>query len=130
MFSVNYRIMFCDADPAGVLFFGNIFRIVHYALENYLQSGNLYSEYFGNPELAFPIIKTSADFKKPLKPGDEIKITLNVLQLRESSFEIEYFFYNKEEIAVSAGTVHVCIDKISGKKKFLPDGISNFLKNK
>ena len=130
MFSVNYRVRLYDTDAAGILFFGNIFRIMHLTLEKFIESRSIYDLFFKNQDYIFPVKNSSADFKKPMILGDEIKVELNISMIKETSFEIKYLFYDLDNnLTVSASTVHVCVDKKSGKKNLIPVAILDFLNN-
>ncbi len=127
---VNYLVTFYDADPAGVIFFGNTFRIVHYSLEKCINSGGLYDDFFNNEIYTYPVKQTSADFKRPLSPGQEVKIKFSILEIRESSFSCEFTIYNNDNNVVAVvNTVHVCLEKKTGNKKPIPENILQFLKS-
>ncbi|MFH0736618.1 MAG: acyl-CoA thioesterase [bacterium] len=117
MFEYNTRVNFYNCDPAGILFFAEIFKFAHSAYEVFLTNLNLNKNYFNDDKIALPIIKTSAEYSKPLKSGEKIKIQLFVTQIKENSFEISYNIYdNSNELCCKVVTVHVCIDKMTSKK--------------
>jgi 1,4-dihydroxy-2-naphthoyl-CoA hydrolase len=129
MFSKNIKVNFFYADPAGVMFFSNIFVLAHSAYEAMLESGKFNRDYFNDEEFGIPIIHSEADFYKPILPGDEIIAEIEVTQLKESSFELTYSFKNQsnESMAV-VKTVHVFISKFSWDKTPMPAGLTEFLK--
>ena len=117
MFTVKKRINFYDCDPAGILFYANLFQISHSVYEEMINSFKLKESYWHNPDFAVPIIKTNGEYLKPFKPGDEVKINVSVTLLKESSFELTYEWINSnQEIAATARTVHVFVDKKNWKK--------------
>lgn len=131
MISIDYTIMFYDADPAGILFFGNFFRIMHFAFEKYLGTVNLFKDFFENPEYIFPVKTSTADFKIPVKHGNKVKIEIEIAGIRKSSFEVYFKMVNPEgKLCAEGKTVHVCVDKKTGQKATLPESIlSVFGKN-
>jgi YbgC/YbaW family acyl-CoA thioester hydrolase len=120
MLTINKKINFYDCDPAGILFYGNIFFFCHSAYEELIASYNLKEEYWLSKKFVVPIFKSSADYLKPIKCSDEIIIELNVTELRKSSFELSYKCKNRlGELCAEVKTVHVFLDKNTWKKKGL-----------
>jgi len=120
MISARRRINFYDCDPAGILFYANIFRMCHSAYEKLVTTFSLKKNYWQNDDFAVPIIKTTADYLKPFKSGDEISIEVTVSELRESSFELTYKCSNQSNaVCAVVKTVHVFVDKQTWKKTTL-----------
>ncbi len=126
MFEVKLRVNFFDADPAGILFFGNIFRLAHQAYEIFLTQILPDIDYFNNKVL-LPIVHSNADYKIPIKAGEVVKVKLFVSQLRKSSFELTYLFYSGEHLKAIVQTVHVAVNKKEFKKIELPEALKNSL---
>lgn len=117
MFEYNSRINFYNCDPAGIIFYGEVFKFAHSAYEMFLQHLLPETNYFNHPDVILPIIKANAEYINPLRQGDEIKITVSVTRLLEKSFELTYNIYNKENnLCVIVETVHVCLSKSEFKK--------------
>ncbi len=117
MLTIKRRINFYNCDPAGILFYGNIFFFCHSAYEELISSFNLKINYWQNDEFVVPIIKSTADYLKPFKFGDEITIEVSVTELRESSFELNYKCSNQSsDVCADVKTVHVLIDKKTWQK--------------
>jgi YbgC/YbaW family acyl-CoA thioester hydrolase len=134
MFTKKIRINFYDCDPAGIIFYANLFKICHSVYEELIESFNLEENYWQNDEYVVPIIRTDAEFIKPIRPGDYITIQLSVSQLKEHSFELSYDWVNeKNEPVAKARTVHVFVDKKTWKKieigKVLADSFTKHLKS-
>jgi acyl-CoA thioester hydrolase/1,4-dihydroxy-2-naphthoyl-CoA hydrolase len=128
MFSKNIKVNFFNADPAGIMFFSNIFIFAHSAYESMLESGNFTRDYFNDEEFGIPIIHSEADFYKPIFPGDEIVAQIDVTEIKESSFELTYTFKNKsQDIMAIVKTVHVFISKFSWDKTLMPANLTGLL---
>ncbi|AFN74681.1 thioesterase [Melioribacter roseus P3M-2] len=126
MHTIKRTIRFYDSDPAGVLFFGNLFRYLHAAYEDFLIKNNL-KKYFTSEKILLPVIHSEADFHKPLKPFDTVTINVRVSGVKESSYEINYEVYNnREELAAKGRTVHVVVDA-DFKKIKIPDDLRRLL---
>ncbi len=117
MFSTKIRIYFFDADPAGISFYGNLFKYAHTAYEEFMWTLYPGKNVFMDRTFVLPIYKTNAKFIKPINIGDEIRIDLTVTKVKEFSFEVSYNFYNaKNELTAEAQTVHVSVLKKTFKK--------------
>lgn len=120
MYSINTRINFYDCDPAGILFYANIFRKAHSAYELFLESLDLKKDYFDDDKYVLPIVHAEADYKNILVSGDLVSIEVVVTSLRESSFELTYFFVDENKnIKATVKTVHVSVEKESFEKTML-----------
>ncbi len=117
MFEYTTRVNFYNCDPAGIMFFAEAFKFAHSAYEVFLTKLSSNRDYFNDDKIALPIIKTNAEYFKPLKSGDEIKITVSVTQLKEKSFELTYNIYNNQnDLCIIVETVHLCVDKSTFNK--------------
>jgi 1,4-dihydroxy-2-naphthoyl-CoA hydrolase len=126
MFTVKRKINFYDCDAAGVLFFARIYELCHSAYEELIAGFNLEEDYWDNDDYIVPIIKSEASYHKPIKYGETITIEIKVVQLKSSSFELNYECINeKGEITDKVRTVHVCVDKKDWKKRELPVKVYN-----
>lgn len=129
MFSIGMTVNFYDADPAGVLFFGNIFKLVHSVYERMIHNGELSRNYFNNENYIIPIMRTQAEFKKPIYPGAFIVIGATVSVLKKSSFELTYSITNEEGAEMAAAkTVHVFLDKTTGEQVPMPEEFTDYLR--
>jgi YbgC/YbaW family acyl-CoA thioester hydrolase len=129
MFSSNQKVYFYDADPAGIIFFANLFKFAHVAFEDFI--GNIHpgKEYFTVEDSVIPVFHAEANYMNPIKVGDELRIDVSVSILKTSSFEMSYkIFKNKETLAAEAKIVHVCVDKTSFTKTKLPKDLYEKLK--
>ncbi len=128
MFTTKVKIQFHDCDPAGILFYANIYKFSHNVYQELLE-GLSSKNYFHDDEIALPITKSSAEYFLPMKSGDDYLVKLYISQLRESSFEITYLFYDTEsKVHAEVKTVHVSVNKKSFKKVNLPADLNEFLK--
>lgn len=128
MYKTKIRINFFDTDPGGVLFFGNLFKIIHSAYEQMMESFNLSRHYFNDPDFAIPIIHTEADYYHPMRTGDLVDVAIKVNQLRSSSFELSYeILAPNETIMAEAKTVHLFVKKDGFEKTELLEDLKNHL---
>ncbi|KAB2846705.1 MAG: acyl-CoA thioesterase [Melioribacteraceae bacterium] len=124
MFKQKIRINFYDCDPAGILFYANLFKFAHKTYEALIESFEMKAGYFDNENFVVPIIHTEGNYFIPMNPGDKIEVSVYVSQIRNSSFELTYNFTNHDSnTCAQVKTVHVFVDKISFKKINVPEEI-------
>lgn len=122
MFIYQTKIKLHETDAAGILFFSNQFKIIHDAYESLLESiGYGFAELLRNQDFFLPIVHSESDFKMPLFVGDVIEIQITVEKVGQTSFTFTYKLLNaKQEVAGTANTVHVTVDKKTRQKILLP----------
>ena len=122
MFTYKTRIKLHHTDAAGLLFFANQFTIIHDAYEALLEKFNCSFELMLRKRNYFlPIVHAESDYKAPLFVGDWITIRIRVGHIGSTSFSFEYEIRNaKKTLVGTAKTIHVTINKKSGKKIPLP----------
>ena len=129
MFTTNVKVYFYDADPAGIIFYASLFKYVHAAYEDFLRNLHPERNFFFDRDYILPIIHAEADYVKPIRVGEELRIDVVVSALKNSSFEISYKFYKDgNQFTAIAKTVHVCVLKEKFKKIELPKDFFDKLK--
>ena len=109
-------------DPAGVLFFGHAFAIAHQAFEGFVTSELKISwiDWFQNQEWVVPIRQTEADFTHPLFPGKNCLVKMDIVEVRTSSFFIEYHLIQEGFLCCTLKTLHIFCNKSTGQKQPIP----------
>ena len=122
MYTTQTFLKFYYTDAAGLLFFSNIFLIAHDVYEELLKEiGFELGHIIEKEDFLLPLVHAEADYKLPLRAGDKITIKTIVSRLGKTSYTISNQILNKDgNIAATVSTVHVCIEKKSGKKRVLP----------
>ena len=89
LYSIRRRIEFGHCDPAGIVFFVEIYRLCNTAFEEWLSDhlGIPFAEEFFVHDRMFPVVHTAADFAKPLRMGDWLEIVLVLNRLGRSSID-------------------------------------------
>lgn len=110
-FAYQRTIHFPDTDAAGVVFFANYLAMCHEAYEEALAAAGLkVAEFFSAHDVVVPIAKSSAEYLRPLRVGDRIRITVRPMPLSENSFAIDYELFRLhpvEKLAARLRTEHV-----------------------
>lgn len=123
----KYRVSFDEADGEGIVFFGNYFRLAHRAFEDFMPAlGIPWHEWFANPNWGVPLKHVECDYIRPLVPGMNISITINVESLGDSSAHFLYVVKDEAgEVCAKLKTSHVFVTRPKGamKKLRVPDDI-------
>lgn len=117
-FEFEMTVSFADADPAGIMFYGTIFKFHHQALELYVTKTLkiTYKDWFLNPDLGVPITKTEAQYFKPLIPGVKYVVKLNISNITSGGFTAKSEFFLQTENSKASRAVamvetqHICVD--------------------
>lgn len=130
-FTSECTIHFNDCDPAGILFFANVFSLAHLTFEKFLlQTPKAYENYFKNPQFAFPLIKAESQYQRPLQLGETYEIQMHLVELKTSSFKLDFSFKKQDQVYAQVSTVHVTLDKQTKQKAELPDFLRSLLIDK
>ena len=128
VFTYDLRIRLHDTDAAGVLFYGHLFRHAHDAYEAFMeQLGYPLHELIGSgaaPAIPLPISSAQAQYRRPLRQGDAVRIELRVAEVRRRSFALDYRFLDDQgRHCATARTVHCLVHTDGGGDAALPDGL-------
>jgi 4-hydroxybenzoyl-CoA thioesterase len=110
-------ISFADADPAGVAFYPRAIALAHGVVENLIMhSGIGWHAWFASPDQAAPLRHAEADFLLPMRAGETFTARAAVEKIGDTSVTFVVAFVNAaDETAARIRTVHVTIDKATGK---------------
>ena len=130
MFTYKTTVKMHDTDAAGVLFFGNQFKMIHDAYEEMIERlGVGFATILKKTDFFVPIVHAEADYKTPLFVGDKITVKIRLARVGKSSFAFSYVLLGKNnKIVGTAKTVHVTTNQKTKKKIPLPDKIRLALK--
>jgi len=131
-FSHTRTVRFADTDAAGVVFFANYLAICHEAYEESLPAAGIELQtFFQNTGVVIPISKSEADYLRPLRPGDKLRITVAPTPLSENSFAIRYEIFKQqgtiEKLAARVRTEHVATSPAKRERVPLPPALATWL---
>lgn len=108
-------------DAAGVLYFASAFELAHEAIESYLDSRGCGLKALLKSGPYLPIVHAEADFKSPLRTGENFFTTIETLDCsaRSIAFSLRLATTNDQTIA-TVKIVHACIDPATGKAIDIP----------
>jgi 4-hydroxybenzoyl-CoA thioesterase len=130
LFSTRIAVNFGDTDPAGLVYFPNIFHYCHIAMERFFQEvcSVSYSKLTGEQQVGFPTVRIDGEFKMPLRYGDEIEITMTVSKIGTKSLSLSYEVTNTEGLlCAEVSQVVVAMDLSDHSSIPIPDYIRRTL---
>lgn len=129
MFVTKNQIRMHDIDMVGILYFPRQFRIVHEALEDFLDSeGYRFDKIFNEENFLFVIVHCESSYLAPLKLADKLEVQVSIEHIGTTSFTIYYTIFRDDGLKVgTAKTVHVCIDSQTRKKIPIPEPLMGIL---
>ncbi len=103
--------------------------MAHEAYEAFMESiGFSIAGVLKQGRIALPIVHAEADYAIPLRLGDGVEIEATPDQLGQSSFSIHFRVLNGGKVAALVQTVHVCVNRRTGKKSRLPPKLAAAIK--
>lgn len=127
-FETKKTIRFRDGDPAGIMFFGNIFDFAHDAFEDFITHlGFEWKYWYQNADFAIPLRSTRSEYLAPLFPGKTYQVKICISHLGDSSFTAHYQFLNGDKVHAIVELTHTFIDPKIIKKISIPENIRSVL---
>lgn len=138
-FKKDFQLHFREADPAGIMFFGNIFGLAHDCFEDFIEAaGFTWKEWFHTTQYMIPIRHTESNYLKPFQPGEKYQIQASVSRLGDSSFQMKYKFLkpplmeaqasHQQIIHAEVTMTHTFLDAATHSKISVPELVRNRLK--
>jgi len=123
LYTSNYTIRLADTDAAGIVFFSRVYDYAHSCYEDFMRCEDMPLELIlKQKQFLLPIIKSTAEYKKPLLLGQKITIELGLENITNSSYGLSYQFSDQQQtILARVKTVHVSISAATKNKIDLPE---------
>ena len=130
-FTYLRTIHFPDTDAAGVVFFARYLSICHEAYEEALGAAGInLQQFFSKTEVVVPISKSSADYLRPLRCGDKVRVTVKPTKLTENTFAVDYQMTRigpPEKLVAEVRTCHVCIRESTRERAAFPPELAAWI---
>ena len=127
-FSHARTVRLADTDAAGVVFFARTLALCHEAYEESLAAAGLdLNDFLGRADIVVPISRSEADYKRPLRVGDKLRITVAPALLSAHSFAVRFEITKlgtAEKIAAVVRTEHVCTSLAKRERAPLPPALA------
>ena len=133
-YETTIAVCFGDVDQAGIVYYPNLFHYCHIAFERFFAEyvGIPYHRLIAEERLSFPTVNVSTNFNKPLRYGDEVRISVSVARIGKSSVQFRYVGRNLSdgEPCFDALITTVAIDMDTFKPIQLPQKYAEIFKRK
>lgn len=128
-------VRFEDVDFARIVYFPRLFGYCHSVFEDFFrhQVGVPYSEMLQQRKVGYPTVHAGADFKSPLRFGDQVRVVMDTVKLGTRSITNRYRLYRQdppeksekrpETLAAEIEIVTVAIDMDTVKSVDLPEDV-------
>lgn len=127
-FNTTIKIKFREADPAKIMFFGNILDITHDVFEEFIQAaGFTWEAWFLQKDWLIPIRHTETNFLRPFLPGHNYNVNVRVDSISNSSFKLCYVYSSNEGLHAEVSMVHTFLSSQSKEKIKVPDTVKEYL---
>ncbi len=124
---VAISVRFGDTDPYGVIYFVSYFRYCHHGIEEFLRHHGLAPhKYFRNQaeDFGLPIVSATCEFLRPVKYGDELRLFVSVLEIKNKSLKFAFRFQvNGREGTVARGEATMVAIGADWRARTLPDSL-------
>ncbi|TVP67108.1 MAG: acyl-CoA thioesterase [Leptolyngbya sp. LCM1.Bin17] len=124
-FGLNHTVRFHETDGAGVVYFANGLVICHMAYEVSLEAAGVdLGDFFKATTVAYPVVHTQMDYRRPMHCGDQVYVELTPTRLDQAKFEVTYqltAIAQSDLLLAQAVTRHVCIDVHTRRPSPLPE---------
>jgi YbgC/YbaW family acyl-CoA thioester hydrolase len=115
-FEYRTRIRFQDVDAAGIVFFARVFDLFHDAYVEALRAGGVdLSKVLAERSWAAPLIRCDAQFRRPLRFGDEIIVGLHAEWI-ERNLLVQYRVCPSSDRSITLATgscTHAFVDPVT-----------------
>ncbi|MCX6951004.1 MAG: thioesterase family protein [Verrucomicrobia bacterium] len=127
-FSHLRTVRLADTDAAGVVFFARTLALCHEAYEESLAAAGLdLNDFLGRADIIVPISRSEADYKRPLRVGDKLRISVTPSPLSGNAFAVTYEIMKLgpvEKLSARVRTEHVCTSLSKRERTALPPALA------
>ncbi len=121
-FSTRIVVRFGDTDPAGLVYYPNLFHYFHVAMEEFFAArcGISYHRLIEEERVGFPTVNARAEFFLPLVYGDEAIVEVYVSGVGRTSATFEYKIKRASDGALCASARLVQVAMNLDERRAIP----------
>ncbi|MBA3768781.1 MAG: acyl-CoA thioesterase [Acidobacteria bacterium] len=121
-FTTKIKVRFGDADPAGLVYFVNVFHYFHIAMEEFFAARCrvAYEKLMTDERIGFPTVNVQAEFLTPLVYGDEAEVEVYVSRVGEASATFEYSVRRTNDGMICARATNVQVAMNLDERRAVP----------
>jgi 4-hydroxybenzoyl-CoA thioesterase len=125
VFERAIRVPFSACDPAGIMFFPQVFLLFQDHVERWITDalGISYAGLLGPRRVGLPSVRWETDFRAISRMGDDIVTRLSVERLGEKSLTLRFAIVGADGVRVEARQVIVCTSLDTHRSMPFPDDL-------
>ncbi len=130
-YDYDFTIRFAHVDSAGIAFFSRVYEICHEAFESLLTEAGLPLGFVINDQgWAMPVVHSEANYKAPMRLGDQVLVRASIERLGNSSVTFAYDVEGADgSTRVRARLTHAFIDTQTFRPCAAPTSFQEGMKN-
>ncbi len=131
MMEVRLQTYWPDCDPAGIVYFANVFRFIGLAEEELFLLANQHRQQMLDAhEVWMPRVETHAKFVKPIQNGSAIRVRMDTQFQGEKTVRYNFDVLDDatDELLARGFLTAVCVDREMFKATPIPEEIRNVLR--
>lgn len=114
-FTTTRRVQFAETDAAGVLYFGNYYRIMEEVEHAFWRSVGVSLAHQGKEgATTWPRVATSCEYFAPVRFEDEIELAFRLTHVGQRSLSFEVEFRHGRSLIALGRTTAVCCSLAEG----------------
>jgi 4-hydroxybenzoyl-CoA thioesterase len=128
---IRVQTYWADCDPAGIVFYGNFFRLFEQVEEElYLRASKYRQQLLDDYSIWMPRVEAHVNFLSPIRNGRAIRVRMEPQFKGEKTVRLELeVFDDQTETKIATGyTTVVCVDRATFKARPIPDEIRQVLR--
>ena len=129
---LHRKVRFGDCDSANVIHFHNLLKWSHEAWEESIEKygmplNDIFPDAITKDKSSFPIIKSEANFFKPIKFGDLLSIIIFPSKINNHLFKVQTTFFKDSNKVADSKIIHCSINPITRSKIPLTENIERWI---
>ena len=125
-FRFTMPVRFADVDHAGIVYYPLFFHYFHQAFEEIFRQGmgaKGYLQLLDGDRVGMPAVRVEANFRKPLRYGDDVAIEVSLARMGERSVTLHYSASLSDEVCAEADVTCAFIDLDTFESMVPPPGL-------
>ncbi|GIW72066.1 MAG: 1,4-dihydroxy-2-naphthoyl-CoA hydrolase [Planctomycetota bacterium] len=128
-FCHTVTVRFNEVDRAGIAFFGRVFEWCHEAYEElFAAAGFPVQRIFEREDWAMPLVHAEADYRRPMRLGEQLRIEVRIERLGAHSMTFGYTIHGADgSLRASAKLVHAFVELAQFRRRAVPEELCRAL---
>lgn len=122
MYTMEHKVHLSDTDTTGQVYYSRPLEWLEWCRVNWFESkfGN-FLKYVEDTGITFFPAKVNVEYKRPILFGDNVKIEMQVAELKKVSALLDYTVKRNDEIVLKSQITMVCFNTKSKRLSSMND---------